>query len=109
MMTLRDELRSELERCRRLLADYVSLGSVGVFGTALVEEAIRRSEGALRRDDSRRMQQALADLRRFHALGPVAPAANAAVQAAGVSPSARRWSGPNRPQASPDNWVVNAA
>lgn len=73
MPTLSEELRADLARCRKLVHDYIAIGSVGAFGTALIEEAIRRAEAALKTGNVFAMRRALQDLQRHQ--GVAAPTA----------------------------------
>ncbi|MBQ0944213.1 hypothetical protein KAK07_12785 [Ideonella sp. 4Y16] len=74
MATLPDMLHAEIQRCRRVAGDCASLGSTGAFANALLEQALRDAEAALRQRDSAGIQQALERLRRYREVLPEAPA-----------------------------------
>lgn len=73
MATLPDMLHAEIQRCRRVAGDCASLGSTGAFANALLEQALRDAELALRQRDSAGIQQALERLRRYRDVLPEAP------------------------------------
>ena len=70
MATLPEMLRAEQFRCRQIATDYAALGSTGVFARALVEQALRAAEDAIRLGNLTAMQRAVDGLRRFQPLPP---------------------------------------
>lgn len=69
MLTLSETLRQEQARCRRLALDYHALGSTGFFGAAVVEEAVKRAEEAIRGGNVLAMRRALASLKDCQPVG----------------------------------------
>jgi hypothetical protein len=69
MLTLSETLRQEQARCRRLALDYQALGSTGFFGAAVVEEAVKRAEEAIRGGNVLAMRRALASLKDCQPVG----------------------------------------
>ncbi|MBQ0957389.1 hypothetical protein KAK06_00330 [Ideonella sp. 4Y11] len=73
MATLPDMLHAEIQRCRRVAGDCASLGSTGAFANALLEQALRDAEQALRRHEAASIEQSLERLRRYREVLPEAP------------------------------------
>jgi hypothetical protein len=94
MPTLSEELRNDMARCRKLVHDYIALGSVGAFGTALIEEAIRRAEAALKTGNVFAMRRALQDLQRHQGVASPTAARSPCIRNT-VHP---HWTAPASPQ-----------
>lgn len=58
-------LPAEQARCRELARRYVSIGSAGQFGAALIEQALKRADRAVIDGDEEDIRRALAELRRY--------------------------------------------
>jgi hypothetical protein len=99
MSTLPEMLSAEIHRCRRVAEDCASLGSTGAFAVALLEQALRDADQALRGRDVAQIQHALDRLRRYREVMPDAPV-RPAVAAAPVrrpmarTPFAPSWAAP---------------
>jgi hypothetical protein len=73
MSTLPEVLSAEIHRCRQVSQDCQALGSSGAFASALLEQALRDAEAALRSRDMPRVDDALRRLRNFREVLPEAP------------------------------------
>ena len=58
MGSLGEEYPKEQERCRRILAEYKALGSVGMFGAAHIEQTLKEADEAAVSGDVLRMLSA---------------------------------------------------
>lgn len=70
MATLPEMLRAEQTRCRQIAQDYAALGSTGAFARALIEQALRTADDAVKLSNVIAMQRALDGLRRFREVPP---------------------------------------
>jgi DNA-binding phage protein len=73
MSTLPELLHAEIQRCRQVANDCAALGSSGAFAAALLGQALREADAALRSRDVTAIQDAVARLRSFREVAPDTP------------------------------------
>jgi len=64
-MNLIEGIQEELKRCRELKVVYKSLGRVGLFGIAVINQSIDRAEEAVASGDISEMIRAHRDLKKI--------------------------------------------
>lgn len=90
MSTMPEVLHAEIQRCRRVADDCASLGSSGAFANALLQQALREADQALRQRDVASIQQSIERLRSYRDVLPEAPVRSMPLVSPGRRPAVGR-------------------